>query len=113
MKFRTKKEMVSYFKNMLAVDVRWAVRGLNVIYSYQTIAEKASGEVTHHNGQGFSQFDSAILTSFVNHIRKNGNLTSKQSTTLLRIMPKYAGQLLNHSLAIGKIVKRDGLYQAA
>ena len=113
MEFRTKKEVVNYFKAMLAENLNWAIRGLHVIYSYQTAAEKASGEVTHHNRQGFSRFDSEILTSFVNYIRKNNRLTDKQVDVLFRLMPKYAGQLLEHSMATGKIVKRDGLYQAA
>ena len=93
------------FKEKLATNKAWVVRGLMVIYSAQTEEEQFEGSVRENNGVGFVCMESEILTSFAKQFEKNKSLSKKQISILFKKMPKYANQLLNASLSSGKIVK--------
>lgn len=108
---KSKKEYVSLLKEKLASSDLWAVRGLMAIYDYQTDYELRQGHTIEFNGVGFSGKDSEILTSFAEQFEKNGRLSEKQMSLLKRLMPRYAGQLLEHCLARGTVVKKDGSYR--
>ena len=104
-KYTSKKQLIKMFKEKLATNKTWAVRGLMVIYSAQTEEEQFEGSVRENNGVGFVCMESKILTSFAKQFEKNKSLSEKQMTILFKKMPKYANQLLNISLFSGKIVK--------
>lgn len=104
-KYTSKKQLVEMFKENLATNKAWAIRGLMVIYSTQTEEEQFEGSVRENNGVGFVCMESKILTSFAKQFEKNKSLSEKQMSILFKKMPKYANQLLNISLSSGKIVK--------
>ena len=104
-KYTSKKQLIEIFKEKLATNKAWAVRGLMVIYSAQTEEEQFEGSVRENNGVGFVYMESEILTSFAKQLEKNKSLSEKQMSILFKKMPKYANQLLNISLSSGKIVK--------
>lgn len=95
---KTKKETISYFKEKLASDEKWALRGLLRIYQYQTDHEKAIEQTNEYNGVGFTGADSNILSSFAKQYSSRGFLTEKQMFILKKRIPKYAGQLYNVSV---------------
>lgn len=104
-KYTSKKQLIEMFKEKLATNKTWAIRGLMVIYSAQTEEEQFEGSVRENNGVGFVCMESEILTSFAKQFEKNKSLSEKQMAILFKKMPKYANQLLNISLFSGKIVK--------
>jgi hypothetical protein len=87
------KRVVSEWKDKLATNGLWAVRGLLAVYKYQTEAEKAAGTVTDDNGVGFAGTDGEFLTSLAKQYQARGWLSSKQMVFLHKKMPKYAKQL--------------------
>lgn len=95
---KTKKDTISYFKEMLASNDKWAVRGLLRIYQYQTAHEKSIEQTTDHNGVGFTGADSNILSSFAKQYSSRGFLSEKQMFILKKRITKYAGQLYNISM---------------
>lgn len=104
-KYTSKKQLIEMFKEKLATNKAWAIRGLMVIYSAQTEEEQFEGSVRENNGVGFVCMESEIFTSFAKQLEKNKSLSEKQMSILFKKMPKYANQLLNISLSSGKIVK--------
>ena len=83
-------------KDLLQKNDKAVIRGLIVIYNYQTADEKATAETSHDNGMGFNGIDAEILTSFVNFYSRNGYLSQKQLGIARKKMLKYSQQLLNH-----------------
>lgn len=80
-------------REKLGTSVQWAMRGAKVLYQRQTQTEQAMGITIDRNRQGFSGWDAAILTDFVQLVERGHSLSQKQVAVLLRRMPKYAGQL--------------------
>lgn len=105
--FTSKKQIIDFYKEKLQTNKQWAIKGLAVIYNYQSEIEQESKDAKFHNGMGFTALDAGILSSFHEQYEKRKSLSEKQFTALFKMMPKYAGQLVNHSLAIGKL-KKDG-----
>jgi len=89
----TKADRISFLKEKLSSDPRWAVKGLLRIYEYQTEEEKIVQATTEHNGVGFSGVDGEILTSFADQIVRGRTLSAKQINLVFKKMPKYARQL--------------------
>lgn len=90
----TKKSRISFLREMLASEIRWAVKGLVTIYEYQTADEQSCGDTREHNGVGFTGTDGEILSSFAEQVNKNRFKGSpKQLDILFKKMPKYAKQL--------------------
>lgn len=107
-KFTSKKMVELYYRKMLRSNKDWAIRGLIVIYGYQTESEKLNGEVNVNNGVGFTGGDSKILSSMAEWYNKYGYLSEKQIELVKKKMEKYAGQLMRKSIADGKLVKEGG-----
>ncbi len=90
----TKKSRIAFLREMLASEIRWAMKGLVTIYEYQTDSEQSCGVTRDHNGVGFTGADGEILSSFALQVNKNRFKGSeKQLNILFKKMPKYAKQL--------------------
>lgn len=85
--------MLTQFVDRLKNDAAWQIRGLVVIYSYQTAAEQQNNATCHDNGVGFTGVDAAILSSFAQQVNKGRTLSPKQMAIVCKKMPKYARQL--------------------
>lgn len=83
-------------KDMLLTNDKAVIRGMLVIYEYQTEDEKDTEQTKHQNGMGFTGIDAFILTEFVKFYQNNGFLTKKQLDIVRKKMPKYAGQIFRH-----------------
>lgn len=99
----TKKQRVEYLKRRLSTEIKAATRALFRIYESQTESEKTSRSVTVYNEVGFTPYDAGILTGLVKAWQKWGRFTDRQEAALLKIMPKYAGQLLKTKCDIEKL----------
>jgi len=91
----TQEERVTFLKEKLASDPRWAIRAMLKIFEYQTEEEKNIEATTENNGVGFNGIDGEILTSFSHQVNRGRNLSMKQLAILFKKMPKYAKQLDN------------------
>ena len=90
----TKKSRIAFLREMLACEMRWAIKGLVTIYKYQTDEEQSCGDTREHNGVGFTGADGEILSSFAQQVNaKRFAGSEKQMNILFKKMPKYAKQL--------------------
>lgn len=110
MSYTTKESLIKSLKEQLANNDRQAVKGLLTIYKYQTSEEQIKGFTKEDNGVGFSSIDSDILSSFAEQYLNRGFLSPKQMICVKKNMPKYARQLIEHSISSGKIKKENGEY---
>lgn len=110
MAFTSKDSLIKALKEQLATRENQAIKGLLTIYSFQTNEEKCEGYTKEFNGMGFSSIDSDILSSFAEQYTTKGWLSPKQMNVVKKHMPRYASQLINLSIASGKIVKENGEY---
>ncbi len=107
--FPTKPARLAFFRAKLATSAAWANKALIRIYEYQTASEKMIGATKEENGVGFSGRDSEILSKFaqqalnwqVNPGTWATPFSPKQQALVLRLMPRYAAQLLAHLDASG------------
>ena len=108
-----KKEMIAYLKYKLSTDKRWCLRALEVIFDKQTEEEKRDNVTKSFNRMGFTSFDAEILTNICLFYLKNGFISNKQLAICLKVMPKYAKQLLNYTNIndLERIMDRDNNYQ--
>ena len=90
-------EVIKIFKEKLATNKAWALRGLKIIYDNQTADEKCDAATKHYNNIGFTGADAEFLTSLAQQYERKGDLSDKQMALLYKKMPKYAGQLLKMS----------------
>lgn len=110
-KITSKTQLVNILKNQLATRPQQALKGLMRVYANQTSSEQEVGGVVFNNGIGFVHTDAEILTSFAKQFETKGSLSEKQMAILYKKMPKYAGQLINASIAEGKIIKSGCEYK--
>ena len=111
----TNKKRIEFMKSKLSNDCVWAVKAMLRIYENQTSDEQINENVTHKNDVGFTSFDAEIMTSFVKRYQSNSEskfprpiaqlYTMKQLMVIMKIMPKYAGQLLRTKTDIEKLDK--------
>lgn len=104
-KITTKEQLVNILKVQLSTNPNQAVKGLLRVFANQTADEQQNGNVRANNGIGFVHTDSVILTSFAKQYKSKGFLSEKQMAILYKKMPKYAKQLVDGSIAEGKIYK--------
>jgi exopolyphosphatase/pppGpp-phosphohydrolase len=90
----TKQKQKEFLRTKLGSNPKWALRGLMVIYNYQTEDEKVSETIREYNNVGFTGVDRNILTSFANQYMRRRFLSEKQMELLFKKMPKYWKQLL-------------------
>ena len=86
----------SDIKDLLQRNDKAVIRGMLIIYGYQTADEQEFAETSHSNGIGFNGVDAEILTNFVNFYSRNGYLSPKQLEIARKKMLKYSQQLLNY-----------------
>lgn len=104
-KITSKEQLVAVLKQQLATRPQQAINGLMRVFANQTADEQQEGSVRVHNGVGFVPTDATILSSFAQQYQKKGSLSEKQMAILYKKMPKYARQLIDGSIASGKICK--------
>lgn len=121
MDFKSRKSLVETLRAQM-LDVsdeehrarsrRQIEKGIIRIYEFQTASEHHDRDVKFNNGVGFTPADAYILSSFAVQLINNPNyhLSEKQMRIAYRRMPKYAGQLINHSINSGKISKENSSY---
>lgn len=105
----SKKQLLEAFKEQFSTRPSQAIKALLFVYDNQTVDEKNKKETIHENGVGFNN-DAKILSSFAEQYRAKGYLSEKQLKLLMKIIPKYANQIMNHSLTTGKIRKEGKFY---
>lgn len=110
MVIKNKKQLVDMLKYQLATLDRQALKGLVTIYGFQTCEEQEKGNTLEYNQIGFTGLDGQFLSSLAEQYIAKGSLSPKQILYVKKAMPKYAGQLIAHSIAVGKIAKIDGQY---
>jgi hypothetical protein len=88
-----KKDRIALLRKKLATNEAWAIRGLTVIFDYQTAEEQNAEATMLHNGVGFTGADGEILSSFAKQIRAGRKMSEKQMALIFKKMPKYAKQL--------------------
>ncbi len=93
----TKKQVKLYLKKQLGENVAWAIRALHVIYGNQEMDERSTHATKWANGVGFSGFDAPFLTSLADQLNRGRTLSQKQIKALLKVMPKYWKQIVNHA----------------
>lgn len=101
----TKAELKEMLKSQIASSDKKALHALMTVYTFQTYEEQSDGETKYNNGVGFSGKDSKILSSFARQYDTYGSLSEKQMAIVKRLMPRYAGQLLNVSFSKGNFEK--------
>jgi hypothetical protein len=111
----TIKARQEYVKQKLATDKTWAIKGMQLIYSYQTCDEKNMGETKYDNNIGFSGAHGEIMSSFARQYEAKKWLSDNQLKVVFKIMPKYWKQILatcNDEILLQCMLK-DGIITAA
>ncbi len=88
-----KKDRIALLREKLGTNEAWAIKGLTVIFDYQTADEQNAERTMDHNGVGFTGVDGEILSSFAKQIRAGRTMSEKQMNIIYKKMPKYAKQL--------------------
>ena len=101
----SKKALIQGLRYQLSHNTEKARRALLLIYSKQTISEQNSGQTLEYNCEGFTTLDAKILTGIAIFYKDHSFLTPRQDQTVKRLMPKYAGQILDSSIERGLIVQ--------
>lgn len=107
-----------WFRSQLGTSPDWAVWGLVTVYAYQTEDEKQSETTAVHNNVGFTGTDGNFLTSLAKQWKAKQFLSPKQVASVLKNMPKYAGQLIGHlegkgvSLVVDKKLAKAAIVDA-
>ena len=84
---------VEEIKTKVSSNAQWAAHAISALYERQTQAEKDTQHTSELNGRGFNGFDSEILSSFAEQIKRGRTLSPKQLAIAFKKLPKYAGQL--------------------
>lgn len=85
------KELI---KEKVGTDLKWTERAVLAIYRRQTEYEKASLETRFRNSEGFNGVDARCGTIMARWILSGRHLSGEWEAKARKIMPKYAGQLL-------------------
>ena len=110
MVYTNKEELINTLKSQIRTDRLTAWRALKRIYENQTEDEQTSEFTKYDNGVGFTGYDSEFLTSLAKQLLMYGNLSDKQTKCLFKLMPKYARQLIEGSIANGMIIHKYNKY---
>ena len=105
-----KEELINTLKSQIRTDRLTAWRALKRIYENRTEDEQTSEFTKYDNGIGFTGSDCEFLTSLAKQLLMYGNLSDKQTKCLFKLMPKYARQLIEGSIANGMIIHKYSRY---
>lgn len=106
---KLRAEIVADFREKLETNKSWALHGLVTLFNKQTEDEQCSDYTRHVNGCGFNSFDAKKLSGIAKWYLEKGFVTNKQLQVVQSKIGKYAGQLVDHGVSIGKI-KTDGKF---
>ena len=101
----SKKELVQGLRYQISHNTEKARRALLLVYSKQTASEQNSGQTLEYNCEGFTALDAEILTGIATFYKSYNFLTPRQDQIVKRLMPKYAGQILDSSIERGLIMQ--------
>lgn len=102
--FKSKKAIVDTLKQQIQSNPKQAVRALLRIYENQNESEREHQCTMFKDGYGFTQNDAEFGSSLAEQYLEKQFLTAKQMEAVQRMMPKYAKQIVEQSIASGKIV---------
>lgn len=103
-KFKSKKAIVDTLKHQIQSNPKQAVRALLRIYENQNESEREHQCTMFKDGFGFTKNDAEFGSSLAVQYLEKQFLTAKQMEYVQRMMPKYANQIVEQSIACGKIV---------
>lgn len=103
MTYTNKKDLVKSLRVQLSNNHIIAAKGCTRIFEYQTASEQETESTRLYNGVGFTGSDAK-------QINRGKSLSEKQNYILKKLMPKYAGQLINQSIQKGLIKYENGVY---
>jgi exopolyphosphatase/pppGpp-phosphohydrolase len=106
--FKTVSEIVASLRSQLGKSPKQALKALVILFNRQTEDEKAMELTRHANNVGFNHNDSKILTSIAKQYLKGYTLSDKQMAVLMRLVPKYARQLVLRAIDLGTYKKVNG-----
>jgi len=86
--------ILPYVKNQLSINPAWAEKALVRLYELQTADEQDSDTAAVRNGQGFNGRDAAFGSSLARWIQSGKSLSQKQLGFAFKMLPKYAGQII-------------------
>lgn len=101
----SKGKLVQGLKYQISHNTEKARRALLLIYSRQTASEQNLGQTIECNCRGFTTLDAEILTGIALFYKNHNFLTPRQNQIIKRLMPKYAGQILDSSIERGLIIQ--------
>ena len=101
----SKKKLIQGLRYQISHNTEKARRALLLVYSKQTAFEQNSGQTLEYNCEGFTTLDAKILTSIAVFYKNHNFLTPRQDQIVKRLIPKYAGQILDSSIERGLIVQ--------
>ena len=101
----SKKELLQGLRYQISHNTEKARRALLLVYSKQTASEQKSGQTLEYNCEGFTALDAEILTGIATFYKSYNFLTPRQDQIVKRLIPKYAGQILDSSVERGLIVQ--------
>lgn len=110
MVYTSKADFINQLKKNLLIHVEIGAKAVVRIYQNQTADEKRTNSTKVRNGIGFTGADAGILSSFAKQLSYKKFLSSKQDAFLVKRITKYARQLVDGSIAEGKIKVVDGKY---
>jgi len=92
-----KADVKAFVQKQLSEKDSWAIKALQLIYSYQTATEKQTEHTSIKNCIGFSGSDAELLTSFAKQFDTKKWLSNKQLTIIKKRMKKYWKQIIDAS----------------
>ena len=101
----SKKELLQGLRYQISHNTEKARRALLLVYSKQTTSEQNSGQTLEYNCEGFTTLDAEILTGIATFYKSYNFLTPRQDQIVKRLIPKYAGQILDSSIERGLITQ--------
>lgn len=110
MKYTSIDAIVEKLRTDISARTDVAIKAMQRIYSYQTASEKRMKATTNYNEVGFTHADAKSLSYYSQLLEKGYTLRPDVIQKIKSRMPKYAGQLVRHSLEKGLIRKENNVY---
>lgn len=110
MVYTSKAALINQLKKNLETHAEVRAKAVIRIYQNQTADEKKTNSTNVNNGIGFTGADASILSSFAKQLAYKKCLSVKQDAILVKRITKYARQLIDGSIAEGKIRVENGKY---
>ena len=106
--FKSVSEIVASLRSQLSVNPDQALKALVILFNRQTADEQAEEHTRPMNFVGFNHNDAKVLTSIAKQYINGHTLSERQMEVIMRLVPKYAGQLVRRAIANGVYTKKYG-----